>query len=222
MKILSAHGGKEVDDAWRLSRAIEAASRRISPDALEAFEDAVARSFLDAAAAGAMETHRTRAAARRHAQGVQNVTKTRTEALREPAESQFAAELAALAAADTRERPPKWLLSPWAVADLRDGRDARRRHGHLAEIRRPQAAHRDCRRDARHGSRAAHPRCPGHGQELGERAHRGGDQRRFHAPRAGNGRHAGGSHPLRLELRAAARQGTDHSTRWFRAPSCAE
>ena len=43
------------------------------------------------------------------------MTKTRTEALREPAESQFAAELAALAAADTRDRPPKWLLSPWAV-----------------------------------------------------------------------------------------------------------
>ena len=42
---------KEPEDAWRLSRAIEAASRRISPDALEAFEDAVARSFLDAAAA---------------------------------------------------------------------------------------------------------------------------------------------------------------------------
>ena len=43
------------------------------------------------------------------------MTKTRTEALREPAESQFAAELAALAAADARDRPPKWLLSPWAV-----------------------------------------------------------------------------------------------------------
>ena len=53
MQILSAHGGKEVDDAWRLSRAIEATSQRISPDALAAFEDAVARSFLDAAAAGA-------------------------------------------------------------------------------------------------------------------------------------------------------------------------
>ena len=40
---------------------------------------------------------------------------TKTEALREPAETQFASELAALAAVDTRERPPKWLLSPWAV-----------------------------------------------------------------------------------------------------------
>jgi len=40
---------------------------------------------------------------------------TKTEALREPAETQFASELAALAAIDTRDRPPKWLLSPWAV-----------------------------------------------------------------------------------------------------------
>ena len=40
---------------------------------------------------------------------------TKTEALRQPAEQQFASELAALAAADTRERPPNWLLSPWAV-----------------------------------------------------------------------------------------------------------
>jgi len=36
-------------------------------------------------------------------------------ALREAAEFQFAAELAALARADTREKPPRWLLSPWAV-----------------------------------------------------------------------------------------------------------
>jgi MoxR-like ATPase len=40
---------------------------------------------------------------------------TKPEALRQPAESEFASELAALAAVDTRERPPKWLLSPWAV-----------------------------------------------------------------------------------------------------------
>lgn len=32
-----------------------------------------------------------------------------------PAEQQFAAELAALAATDTRQRPPRWRLSPWAV-----------------------------------------------------------------------------------------------------------
>jgi MoxR-like ATPase len=35
--------------------------------------------------------------------------------LREPAERQFADELAALAAHDTRQRPPRWRLSPWAV-----------------------------------------------------------------------------------------------------------
>lgn len=36
--------------------------------------------------------------------------------LRAPAETQFAAELLALAAADERPRPPRWKLSPWAVA----------------------------------------------------------------------------------------------------------
>lgn len=36
--------------------------------------------------------------------------------LRERAEQQYAAELQALAAADTRPRPPHWRLSPWAVA----------------------------------------------------------------------------------------------------------
>jgi MoxR-like ATPase len=35
--------------------------------------------------------------------------------LRPHAEHAFAAELAALAAADTRQRPPSWRLSPWAV-----------------------------------------------------------------------------------------------------------
>jgi MoxR-like ATPase len=36
--------------------------------------------------------------------------------LRQHAEDQFAAELAALAAADDKPRPPNWTLSPWAVA----------------------------------------------------------------------------------------------------------
>lgn len=36
-------------------------------------------------------------------------------ALRQYAEVQFAQELAELKAADTRERPPSWVLSPWAV-----------------------------------------------------------------------------------------------------------
>ncbi len=39
-----------------------------------------------------------------------------TEALRPHAENAFAAELAALAAQDDRPRPPRWKLSPWAVA----------------------------------------------------------------------------------------------------------
>ena len=41
---------------------------------------------------------------------------TGTETLRLPAEREFASELAALAKADTRNRPPNWALSPWAVA----------------------------------------------------------------------------------------------------------
>jgi MoxR-like ATPase len=38
------------------------------------------------------------------------------QVLRDHAEQQFAAELQALTAADTRPRPPNWRLSPWAVA----------------------------------------------------------------------------------------------------------
>jgi len=39
-----------------------------------------------------------------------------SEILRQHAEVQFADELAALSKADTRQRPPNWRLSPWAVA----------------------------------------------------------------------------------------------------------
>jgi MoxR-like ATPase len=39
-----------------------------------------------------------------------------SQILREHAEQQYAAELAALEQADTRARPPSWRLSPWAVA----------------------------------------------------------------------------------------------------------
>lgn len=52
---------------------------------------------------------------------------TTATVLRETAESQFAAELAAIEKADDRERPPKWRLSPWGVVDylmggvLKDG-----------------------------------------------------------------------------------------------------
>ena len=40
---------------------------------------------------------------------------TDAHAQRQPAEQQFASELATLAAADTRTHPPNWRLSPWAV-----------------------------------------------------------------------------------------------------------
>jgi hypothetical protein len=45
MKILSAEVATEAEDVRRLSDAFEVASRRISPDAVEAFEGAVSRSF---------------------------------------------------------------------------------------------------------------------------------------------------------------------------------
>ena len=55
------------------------------------------------------------------------MTATDPSLLRPHAEQAFAAELAALAAADDRPRPPSWNLSPWAVrtyllgAELPDG-----------------------------------------------------------------------------------------------------
>jgi MoxR-like ATPase len=45
-----------------------------------------------------------------------NGTDTTVSVLRQYAEIQFAAELAELAKADQRQRPPNWKLSPWAVA----------------------------------------------------------------------------------------------------------
>ena len=39
-----------------------------------------------------------------------------TAVLRQHAETQFAEELEAIAAVDTRHRPPNWKLSPWAVS----------------------------------------------------------------------------------------------------------
>lgn len=39
-----------------------------------------------------------------------------TNILRQHAENQFAMELEALIAADTRQRPPRWKMSPWAVS----------------------------------------------------------------------------------------------------------
>lgn len=55
------------------------------------------------------------------------MTDTQTDVLRAHAEQQYAHELAALAAVDDRDRPPRWQLSPWAVTTylmggtLRDG-----------------------------------------------------------------------------------------------------
>jgi MoxR-like ATPase len=43
------------------------------------------------------------------------VTQSNAAVLRAPAEREFADELAALAKEDTRQRPPSWHLSPWAV-----------------------------------------------------------------------------------------------------------
>lgn len=43
-------------------------------------------------------------------------TDTQTTVLRQHAEQRYAEELAALAKADKRTRPPNWQLSPWAVA----------------------------------------------------------------------------------------------------------
>ena len=39
-----------------------------------------------------------------------------TSLLRQHVETEFSAELAALKSADTRQCPPNWQLSPWAVA----------------------------------------------------------------------------------------------------------
>jgi MoxR-like ATPase len=44
-----------------------------------------------------------------------NVAASNSSVQREPAEQQFAAELASLAKTDDRQKPPSWKLSPWAV-----------------------------------------------------------------------------------------------------------
>ena len=98
--------------------------------------------------------------------------------LRPHAEDLYAGELAALAAIDERPRPPGWLLSPWAVVRyILGGRVAGYRHRHQPEVRRSAAPDRDRRRHARHRSGPAAARCAGHGEDVGERASGGGDQR---------------------------------------------
>ncbi len=85
-------------------------------------------------------------------------------------------------------------------------RHGARRHGDHAEVRRPAPVDRDRRGHAGHRPGAAHPRGAGDGQDVGERAPRGGGQRRLHAPRPGHGRDHRGDPALRLELRPAARR----------------
>ncbi len=53
MRILGQHASKSPEDAWRLTRAIDAASRRISPVAVEAFEHIVGQSFPEGPAESA-------------------------------------------------------------------------------------------------------------------------------------------------------------------------
>jgi hypothetical protein len=56
MRILNTESSSVAADAWRLDGAIEVASRRISPDTLGAFEDAVARSFQGAPTGSAIKS----------------------------------------------------------------------------------------------------------------------------------------------------------------------
>ena len=94
-------------------------------------------------------------------------------------------------------------------------RRAGRRHADHPEVRRPAPPRRDRRGDAGHRPCPAAARRAGHGQDVGQRAPRRGDQRRLHAARAGHGGHDGGVAALRLELRPAARRGPERG-----APSC--
>ena len=55
-RILNEHASKESDDAWRLSRAIEAASRTVSPTAADAFEQSVLLCFAGAPADSAIKS----------------------------------------------------------------------------------------------------------------------------------------------------------------------
>ena len=77
------------------------------------------------------------------------------------------------------------------------------------EVRRPAAAGRDRRGHAGHRPGAAAARRARHGQDVGQRAPRRGDQRRLDAARPGHRRHHRGVAALRLELRPAARRGPE-------------
>ena len=133
-------------------------------------------------------------------------SKPDSEVQRQHAEQEFAGELAELAAADDRPRPPNWKLSPWAVRTYVLGGKLATASDH-AQIRRQRAADRDRRSDAGNRPGAAAARGPGHGEVLGLGAPRGRDLRRLDAAHPGHGGHRREGAPLRLELRAAARRG---------------
>ncbi len=129
------------------------------------------------------------------------------DVLREHAEQQYADELAALAAADDRPRPPSWRLSPWAVAlyvlggELPDGTVVE------PEVLRLASPRRDRRGHPGHRPGAAAPGRARHGEDLAGRAPGGRHQRLVDAGGAGHGGHGGGVAALRLELRTAAGRG---------------
>ena len=78
------------------------------------------------------------------------------------AEHQFAEELTALAKPTTKPRPPRWKLSPWAVATYLLGGNARRWDRDHAEIHRQSPPDRNRHRHARDRPRvAACSACPG-------------------------------------------------------------
>jgi hypothetical protein len=56
MKAVTEQVSRDPKDAWRLQRAIEAASRRVSPDAVDAFEEAVVRSYEESPGEGAIRS----------------------------------------------------------------------------------------------------------------------------------------------------------------------
>ena len=141
------------------------------------------------------------------------------DVLRPHAEHEYADELAALAAADDRPRPPNWRLSPWAVVTYLLGGAAARRHRDHPEVRRPAPPDRDRRRHARHRPGAAAARRARHRQDVGQRAPRRRDQRRLDAARAGHRRHDRGDVALRLELRPPARRGPERGRARARARS---
>ena len=136
------------------------------------------------------------------------------EVQRQHAEQQFAEELAALAAADDRPRPPSWKLSPWAVrtyllgGKLADGFEVTPKYiGNARLIEIAVATLATDRALLLLG-------VPGTAKCWVARAPGRGDLRRLDAARPGHRRHRRERAPLRLELRAAAGRGPVARARW--------